>query len=441
MRSRLLAILFIFLASATLAAACGVGVINTPSGWDYGADSAEQSFIDYADGIEKLTISRNFESTESSTVWIIPIPAHPQKIKTDILTKLPELRGMNIADTANHHFKTVRRTLLKSQLYPLIPYFILDSTFGVSTSDFTIPSPNYSSGMISSASGGPAVTVYDHLEKEGMIAEVLTADNSTVLYDYLKNKQLDIPLGSITVLEKYIGPNFSFVASWVSPSTKPITTSNTMYLSPNLFSSTDRDAPNKGIQITFPTTKIFYPLHPGSVYPCTGLPETITIAGHVTPNLFKDIQRYTTTDYFDKPYFYDSIGSPLPYTKYTRVTVTAPPKALTEDLYITTTIPVKVQLLQVFNYHPTIGLFFTLILTAFLSAVITNLIIFRKKIFWPNVFALAFGNCFTLIGTVLAVKYFYKSRQLSLVIINTCLFSLLTLIASLALLIFTFTLT
>jgi len=37
------------------------------------------------------------------------------------------------------------------------------------------------------------------------------------LYQYLHNKGLNIQSGSISVLDDYIGKNFSFIASWITP--------------------------------------------------------------------------------------------------------------------------------------------------------------------------------------------------------------------------------
>lgn len=54
--------------------ACGVSLRPSSSaGWDYGSDSAEQSYIHYEDGIEKLIISRDFEASPEGTAWIIPL--------------------------------------------------------------------------------------------------------------------------------------------------------------------------------------------------------------------------------------------------------------------------------------------------------------------------------------------------------------------------------
>jgi hypothetical protein len=40
--------------------ACGMSMISSESGWAFGNDSAEQSFINFENGEEKLIISRNF---------------------------------------------------------------------------------------------------------------------------------------------------------------------------------------------------------------------------------------------------------------------------------------------------------------------------------------------------------------------------------------------
>ncbi len=91
------------------------------------------------------------------------------------------------------------------------------------------------------------VVVYEHLEKEGITSEIITAKTAVGLYDYLKNKKLKIGSGSIPVLDNYIGKEYSFVASWISSPEKAISTQN------------------RGVFVTFPKKDIYYPMLPTSV--------------------------------------------------------------------------------------------------------------------------------------------------------------------------------
>jgi len=52
-----------------------------------------------------------------------------------------------------------------------------------------------------------------HLEKAGMVTEVLTTKTDEALYNYLSEKGLKIEKGTLSVLNQYIGKECSFVVS------------------------------------------------------------------------------------------------------------------------------------------------------------------------------------------------------------------------------------
>ena len=60
------------------------------------------------------------------------------------------------------------------------------------------------------------VIVHEHLEKEGITTEIITAKTAQALYWYLQNKNLKVEEGSIPVLDHYIGKEFTFIVSWIS---------------------------------------------------------------------------------------------------------------------------------------------------------------------------------------------------------------------------------
>ena len=64
-------------------------------------------------------------------------------------------------------------------------------------------------------SKGQDIVVYQHLEKEGMVAEVLSAATSDALYEYLTRKGLKVEKDSIPIFRDYIKKNFrsSFLGS------------------------------------------------------------------------------------------------------------------------------------------------------------------------------------------------------------------------------------
>jgi hypothetical protein len=133
------------------------------------------------------------------------------------------------------------------------------------------------------------VSVEAHIEKKGMVAEVITAKAAHALYEYLSAKGLRIEPDSIPALDSYAGKDYVFVASWLSgvPESQGI-------------------QQRRGIFITFPTSRLYYPLAPTSAYEHGKIPISIRVLGHVKPGIYQEIDRYTSIKYLrgsntDKP--------------------------------------------------------------------------------------------------------------------------------------------
>lgn len=390
--------------------ACGLSMIPSPiRGWDYASDSSEQSFINYQDGIEKLIISRNFANGSNQTIWILPLPvANPQDITLNVLDILPNFNGENILPQASKHLDYIAFSLYQTQIYPIIPEilmvakYFLDTTNVVGDSKLEIPQPN-----IGFAFSPQDVIVHQHLEKSGMVSEVLSATSSSALYNYLNNLGLQVNQESISELQDYIGKDFAFVASWVSPQVNPTQAT-------------------KGLLMTFPTNKIFYPLKAESGTPGEGLPENITVTDHINPNLYPNIKNDTQVNYF-----YSSSGTTVPqfFTtnkgfNYTQITIKTRPSNLTQDLYMSNFPPLYIINAGVLNHHPVVYGLLMLSCLTFLSTFIASL--FTLKPFSLKTFyKLALASHFTLIGSYLGARIFLKSKVFRFTLIFTIAFMIL----------------
>jgi len=234
------------------------------------------------------------------------------------------------------------------------------------------------------------VVVYEHLEKEGITSEIITAKTASGLYDYLKNKGLKIESGSIPVLDNYIGKEYSFVASWISSPEKNIS------------------AQNRGIFVTFPTKDIYFPMLPTNVYGSKTVPATIRVIGHVSPKVFQDIKSYTKTDYYVDGYasladdlknFYSGQNQDI---KYTKIEINAPSKFLTEDLWISNFPPIKTYYSTFIAKHPVINAMLLLIISSLITGILIGLITFRslrKNIFKLGLIGLS--NCLSILGLLI----------------------------------------
>ena len=358
--------------------------------FDFIKESSQQAYINHEDGLEKLIISIGLEETAEGAVWIFPVPADPSKVVIDILTTLPHWRGRNIAQKAKSELTEINRFLRDTQLYPLLFEDFLWDRAGIESADSIGISPTV---LTTTKRTEPEVVVHEHLEKEGITTEVLTAKTGQDLYRYLGNKNLEVEEGSIPVLDNYVGRDFTFVASWLGEKT---------------FHPYERKSQEKGIFITFPTKKIYYPLLPTSVYGSEVIPTSIRILGLVKPKIFRDIKPYTETSHFKLT---TDPNSSIPhFTKkrfrrdafeYTVINLNAPSKMLTQDLWISSLPPVKPLIGLFIVNHPVISAILLLILTSFITSIFISLIIFRearRKKGLIKFSLIGLSNCLSIIG-------------------------------------------
>ncbi len=394
-----------FFAQSALVYACGISMIpSAASGWAYGNDSAEQSFINYQDGIEHLIISRTFENESADTVWIIPIPAAPDSINVDVLSESPKFFGYDIILEAEAELKNIRKRLLSTQIYPAVPGIIAS----LGNNALGLDGMVRSAGSLGVPGGTAGVRVYEHIEKDGMIAEVLSASDSDALYDYLQGKGLNAEKDSISIFQDYIGKDFSFVAAWISPSAETVQA--------------------KGVLMKFPADKIFYPLKPGSAYPGEGMPETITVVGHVTPELYSGIKDFAYVDYYRsyRPLNIAGFYSSGQEFNYTKIVVDAPPQNLTEDLHISSKAPLRVIAAVSISERPFVHFILLLALISLISSYAASRLLLADRRFGTTI-KMAVAGSFTLLGTIIGSRFFLAEKRWKFVLAHSVVFVLATL--------------
>ncbi len=376
--------------------------------WDYVGESNQQAFINYEKGLEKMILSIGIEEADKDAIWLFPVPSEPDRVVIDVVTEFPRLNGENITKKAKSNLLEVKKVLPATQIYT-IPFI---DWWGMGTYEVSVggdaPPPL-------SAGGRPSietdVIVYEHIEKEGIITEVITAKTAGALYQYFQDKNLKIKEGTIPVLDYYIGKEFTFVASWIS---------QTDVITPNFGSK------QRGIFVTFPTQKIYYPLFPTSVYGSESIPISIRIIGHVSPKIFKDIESYTKIEYFIddyiKPEYYVFIDDILGLAewpenfyngssenvKYTKIEIEAPSKFFTEDLWIMPRSPIGTYYSLFFAQHPWVSGTLLLILSSVIAGIIAGWIVFKDLRMKNCILKLALvglSNCLSVMGVAITTIF------------------------------------
>ncbi len=375
-------------------------ISSSDNGWSYGKDSSEHSFINYENGIERMIVGLDIKPTSRDEVLVVPLPSKPATVTADILAALPEFKGFDLEERAHTNLRHMGAWILLSQLYPILPIgianFIFDSMQTATGGGVSLDFPG------SFANSG--VTVYQHLEKEGMIAEVLTAADSTALYDYLKSKGLRVEKDSIPIFKDYIRDDYSFVVSWIDPTKADITA--------------------LGLFMSFPTREMYYPLKPGSAYEGAGSRKVITVTGYVSPQIYQAISYATEIKYYYSKtplVFKDFFDSQLGFG-YTNITITASPKSLIQDLVIENRTPLKIKHAEIVSLHPFVYGILIYILLTLIATWLTLRFIPGSSVKSRSFKYLFILNLLTLIGTIVGSKRYLSEKRKKYVIIYTLLF-------------------
>lgn len=201
---RIICVVLVLLVCAGAALADGLmaKLGSYPDRMDFVDENRQLAYINYENGIEKMILSVSFDERESdSVVWLFPVPGAPADVKIDIIKDFPEIRGEDVVKRAKHDLDETKIYYPITQIYPFFCCY-----------------PAFLKTKSSSGAGGSvsSVSVYEHLEKEGITTEVITAGSAGDLYGYLKDRGLDIGSGALPVLDSYIGKNYTFVVSWIT---------------------------------------------------------------------------------------------------------------------------------------------------------------------------------------------------------------------------------
>ncbi|MCX6817350.1 MAG: hypothetical protein NTU57_00655 [Candidatus Aenigmarchaeota archaeon] len=408
----ILACTFLFFIFVPLVRADGMA-FNT--GYDFSSnalhgENVQIAAINYENGMEKLVIAVKMDQiNDSSVIWIVPVPSKPENVKINVLKSFPLFDGYEIIKGArnkvNQFTNNVGFVVMLNQLWP-------------------IPMILFGTGFTSLASQG-GVQVYAETQKEGITTQVVTAETSQGLYDYIRSKGVNVNSVSIPVIDEYIGKNYCFVVSWINAKTSKVN-----YNTPSIF-------------VEFPTERIFYPLKPTSVYGERTIPVIIYIMGFAKPEFYDDIKSYARYKYFVRESGYVPENWPSEfYSKeeagklfyYTRMTIgyersfgfepdminipTPAASKFVDDLWMEKlekvppeieAIIAKADLLDAIsknNFLPVVWI----ALMSMITGMIAGVIVFRDlRIIGYAILGLA--NCLTLLGVIAATYKFMKDES------------------------------
>lgn len=366
--------------------------------------------INYQNGLEKMILTVSLSDIRGTkAVWIFPVPAKPKDVAIDIIKGFPALYGYDVKGQAEYKVEESLIFMSMSQIYPILFPFLF------------VKAPHYYTalGIRKGAEWQnieEGVTVHERIEKMGLVTELVTAESGDALSNYLTNKGLDLPSESKEILDEYVGKEYSFVISWISDveefkRNQEYGRKYYYYGKPSYL---------VGVSITFPTSKIYFPLKPTSIYGSREIPITIFVMDHVTPEIYEKIKPYTTVGYYidswySPPYNLESFfgtSSSIRNLKYTKIVINAPSKYLENDLWIKNYAPANVALASFIVLHPFIFSIFLFIIASCLASGIAGFIIFRDKKMLKKLTLWGLFNFLSIIGFSIATL-FMKTKPFS----------------------------
>lgn len=337
---------------------------------DYWIEAPEENqigIINYEDGVESLTIVvdvKNSSLQSDQAFWIFPIPADPKTISIDVTNNIPFLRGKDVRTVASNNLENSFAFTLLTQFYTFpFFYYMLGSSLGTS--------------------GIENVQIYDHLEKMGLTTEIIGVNSSEALSVYLNEKNVNLTNDVDSILEEYIGENYSFVVTWISDVEQ--FKDNALIKESYRYYQYGEPFLMIGVKINFQTEKIYYPLKLTSIYGEKQIPILLQIHGFVTP----------TSEFNNMRTSYDIDGN----IEYTEITIWEKANDLKQDLWVENIAP---SITYLAGFIAANGLLFSLIifiLSSCISTLLAGIIIYYEQ--KPIIYRfLLFGlfNFLTLIG-------------------------------------------
>lgn len=293
------------------------GFVLAKSG-HYVPEEEQQAFIEWADGHERLFIRTRTAKSSEPTLWIVPVPASPELVSAEPVAKLPVVRlEHNVVTAARGYLKKASMVAFVMDT-GLVPLCCL--TFG-------------GCGMSSDAKPG-SVDVHQHVEKLGMVLEVLTAKSGEALDGYLTSKQLHFSAASITAIAPYLNQDYTLICAWAAKESEVPTA--------------------RAIRIDFPSAMVFYPLRPTSIYQ-SSIATSICVRGFVHPHAGNEVSgqkcHYVTgpvgemdpDSKGEEAGYYPVFGRSEPLT---RVELPASPSLWNQDLVLEPGTPAPIRFCQ-----------------------------------------------------------------------------------------------
>lgn len=364
-------------------------------------EEEQYCLINYHEGSQSMFLNVDFSTEhETDSVWIFPVPSNPENVDINIIDLDFSLRGYEVEEYASSKIKDIRQVMLGTQIYPGFFRFLINHKGHYFSIDESIDD-----------SFGDKIEVHRRIEKKGLRTEVITAKDEEVLRQYLESNGVVLDEKLLEHLNLYISQDVSFVVTWMIDfeEYKKVETLENRRV---------------GVNVIFPTEKLYYPLILTSIYDTEIIPTNIYVIGHVKPHVYDEIKPFTQVWYYIKGQIDISSNDEdiakmlflqnrnLQDVDYTRISIDAPSNLLKEDLYITNSAPLRIILLKFISKNANLlGLVLYLFLPILISVVLGKWIYKDDNVPIKKFVLIGACNMFSIIGFLIANNKLLKEEN------------------------------
>src|SRR5262249_817907 len=151
----------------------------------------QRALIAWSAGQERLFVATRSEPATGPTLWIVPVPAAPTAVKAEPVEIFPRvMTTRSVTEAARKKLNTVPDATLGLGSGLRLVGLLLGAK---SAQAF-----DHGGGRL-----GDGVQVFQHIEKLGLVVEVLSAQSAAALDRYLADKQLDTQAAQLPSLASY----------------------------------------------------------------------------------------------------------------------------------------------------------------------------------------------------------------------------------------------
>ncbi|OGS44198.1 MAG: hypothetical protein A3K76_06145 [Euryarchaeota archaeon RBG_13_57_23] len=417
----LVAIFTVLPLTALGAAADGVSHVYVPAydTWELAMEDSQFAMISLVDGKENLiiqaSISANSLQAGAQAVWFFPIPSEPNAANITIVQTINSLDGYFLSSLARREVDENFVWVYGSQLYPLLALGLSSET---QTGWYGGGRPLLSEEVEGTSDGISGVVISEHVEAFGLSSELISAGESTAIDGYLAEKGLELSPLALDRLDEYVGQDYSFVASWISDIDAFTNQSQKQW-------GYGGYVYRLGVSVTFPTTRMYYPLKLTSIYDDHEIPMTIQVLGRADPVRFQDDDEEGMVDVYHcvDPSYYVSMQNvwffqnelkarnldmgDMSDVEFTIITMAGPSSYLTEDLWIESQWELGVAATNLVYHNSWMVILAALVGASVLASITAGWVVYRP--FGPDLkmfAALGFMNLLTFAGMIAAVYLF-----------------------------------